>query len=141
VSSFVRKNGRTAEGGFTLLEIVVALALVATAATGLAAAVSAATKANAMLRERGIALTAAQAKMEEMLATWHTGKGASKFISNANRSFAVPGLTPQDGQLAAGTIVGGTKNEAPLYTLIVRVAWKGSLGNDSVSVELTVYDP
>ena len=59
-------NARTRQSGFTLIEVLVALAIVAVAMAAAVRAVSLMTTSNGVLRDKSIALLAAESRMAEI---------------------------------------------------------------------------
>ncbi|HVY60477.1 MAG TPA: prepilin-type N-terminal cleavage/methylation domain-containing protein [Planctomycetota bacterium] len=131
----IAKGARRAAAprGFTLVEVVTAIALLATAALVLAAALTTQLRANAVARERTVALAAAQGQLESLMAI----ERLTDLLALQDLSFSVSGLAAVAGQLRPGLVKLDVTN-VPLVSLEVRVAWRGALGPDEVRLRTTV---
>lgn len=118
------------QAGFTLIEIVVGLAILVIALLGLTAAIIASLQAGRVAREHGIALSAAETRMTEL----RSSTESELLALGATSTFAVSGLV----QRADGTPVGEVTIDAtrrPLYRLVVWVRWRGPYGNEQLQLE------
>ncbi len=105
----VRRTGspRRARGGFSLLELAVAVVLLILAIGGLSGVLVAATRLNQANRETALALSAARQAIEvlqaepfaQVFARFNTDPGDDPGApgSAPGKDFAVPGLTPWNG--------------------------------------------
>jgi prepilin-type N-terminal cleavage/methylation domain-containing protein len=128
-----RPRARRADRGLTLVEVVVALAMLVLAGMIATGAVTMATRANAFARERMIALAAAEAQMERLLVLGNL----ADLTALDGTLFAVPGLVSSVAGSAAGTVTIGLL-EAPLVTIEVRVRWKGLEGDADILLRSAV---
>ena len=123
---------RRPEGGFTLIEAVVGLAILLIATLGLVAAIVTSLKAGRVAREHAVALAAAQERMNTLLAATEPELVAI----GSRQTFAVRDLT----QRRDGTPVGEVRVDAsqpPLYQVEVRVRWLGPYGDEALTLDST----
>src|SRR5207302_8717025 len=108
--------------GFTLVEVAFALSVFVIMAVAVADAVTAGMKAHATAHERSLALVAAQAELETLVALARTDAHALTALDQT--AFDVAGLAPVD---ATARHVGGVRVNAlaaPLVDVAVDVRWR-----------------
>jgi prepilin-type N-terminal cleavage/methylation domain-containing protein len=135
----VATSGRRRESGFTLLEVLIAMALIALAASGVAGLTSVAMQSGAAARRQSSATLLATQKMEQLLAlTWRfhpSGSGLPESDTSSDVSYDPPrvggaGLAPSP----AGTLQAST----PGYADYVDGAGRW-VGRDGVAPAGAVY--
>lgn len=130
-----RRLGRQA--GISLVEVVIASAILAVSMLLISASVTTALRANAFARERGIATAAAEAKLEELIAhPLQPVLALPGLLLFNGTTFPVDGLSGAGGARAGSVRIDPTG--VPLVTVEVTVAWVGSFGADRISLKTTV---
>lgn len=125
----IAHRARRAERGLTLVEVVVALALLAIAASILAGSLAASLRASTFARERSIALAAAESQLETVL-----GLGSASvtdLLAFDGTTFDAGDLKPITGLLRPGS-VSIDIFEAPLVIIEVRVRYQSSTRRDQI---------
>ena len=124
--------------GFTLVEVVIALALIAIAAMTLAVTVASSVRSNEVARERAIAIAAASAKLDSTIGQAAGVQGVLLGLLGQTQTFSVEGLTPRRGQPVGVVTISALTT--PLVDVTVTVSWHGIAGDDSVTVSTSAID-
>lgn len=144
--SALRRSGQrshAAEGGFTLIETMIAITVLAVAAFSALTTLTGSSKLDETLRERSIALRAAMTKMESIQAydyADHITNLTSYWSQVANSTFTVEGLRNPAGNGPHGSITFNTAD--PLRIKVtVTVSWRTRFGEArTVSLPATMTE-
>jgi type II secretory pathway pseudopilin PulG len=128
---------RRQRAGTTLVEVVVAIMIVAVAALLVAGSVSASVASNAFAREHGVALEAARTQLESLTSQpLQVVFSLPNLLLFSGSTFPVDGLSGPNGGNAGSIRI--DPSGAPVVTIEVTVSWVGSLGPDQVSLTTSV---
>lgn len=131
---------RAADGGFSLLEVIVAVSVLAIAVTGMMALYFNTAIMTEFNQEVKAATFASQQKLEEIRGTAYTSI-ATSYPAGTTQYFAVPKLAPfvaSDPQ--AGSVVVDYGNPS-LLNVTVRVHWNGVRGEGNLQVTTMISPP
>lgn len=122
--------------GYTLIEVLIATAVLAIALTGVSSVVIQSNRLNEYNREKKVVRTAAKNMMEQIQSTSITEDQLIDFM-NSKDQFEVEGLSPVKGQDTVGTVTYSTNSKSgvtfPVKANVV-VRWEGILGESRFSI-------
>jgi hypothetical protein len=101
----MRPSINRTSGGFTLVEVVVALATITLALVGLIGAMAVSSEQEALAGDMSVALDAARAESELLASTPTFTAIYAQFAVPPLNTFNVPGLVPPDGWAACGKVI------------------------------------
>ncbi len=129
---------RAAEGGFTILELMISAALLAIALTGVVAALFESSRIDENTRERAIAQKAAENMMEQIKAQPRNAGGAEIVdFCNNNADFDVENL--ETGNNSEGSIPPPDTSNPGYVIVTVVISWDGVMGPQNLSITRYLY--
>jgi len=120
------------EGGFTCIELIVAMAILTVAILGVLAALRSSQSLDAYTRERSQVTSAARTSLEEVLARdWDTlsASGHEEFDVEVETPSGPILLKPPDGRARVG-LVTTTEVTSELLQIEVSAQWQSVIGED-----------
>ena len=124
---------RSSRGGFTLIEVLATLLLMAIALPAIMMGFSLSTKAASMARQRSEAGALAESKLNELVATglWQSGSQAGAFDDQPDYQWSA--------EVAPWSVDPRGSGTYNVQQLDVKVSWNAPGGPESISVSTLVY--
>lgn len=140
---------RPTQGGFSLVEVTLAMTIVALGAMATSATMLTTAEVDEEIRSRSRALEAALAKVEEVTAYDHEGDMQNlidHYTDPSNASFVVPGLEAPTTAVAVGAVAGSNgfisvDATDPLRVRVtVMVSWRSRKGTRTIAIPTTITE-
>lgn len=120
--------------GLSLVEVMIAMAILVVGLMSLMGAMGTANEVKNRAKSSGLALTAAQAEIEQLQAQSFSDVSTLVPLAPSGLAFAVPGLRLQTGATNAGSVSRQADSTANLIHLVVTLAWQDVQGPASISI-------